>query len=349
MLFLRTERFGKFPSGNRLLKIEQSPNYKNGSFQNLNFTPMLSEGVSYFKVFYKFIFSAKPKEPSDILPSIKTDLKSINPNENILIWMGHSSYFMQIEGKKMLVDPVLSGNASPLSFTTKAYPGSDIYTTDDIPEIDYLFLTHDHWDHMDYKTLKKLNPKVKKVVTGLGNGAHLEHWGFSRDKIIEGDWYSSFKFSDEIEIHLTPARHFSGRGFTRNKTLWTSFALITPNIRIFLGGDSGYDTHFKEIGDKYGPFDMAILENGQYDINWKYIHTLPGEQAQAANDLNAKAVFPVHNGKFTLANHDWNEPLKKINEMSSKTGIKVNTPMIGEKLNLTDSLQKFSKWWNFEK
>ena len=349
LLFLRTERFGKAPSGKRLGKLEQSPNYKNGSFQNLNSTPMLTEGAGYFKVLYKFIFSSKPKKPSTVLPSIKTDLKAINPNENVLIWMGHSSYYMQIEGKKMLVDPVLSGKASPLSFTTKAYPGSDIYTTDEIPEIDYLFLTHDHWDHMDYRTLIKLNPKIKKVVTGLGNGAHLEHWGFSADKIIEGDWYSSFKFSDDIKVHLTPARHFSGRGFNRNKTLWTSFALITPNFKLFLGGDSGYDTHFKEIGEKYGPFDMAVLENGQYDINWKYIHMLPGEQIKAANDLNAKRVFPVHCGKFTLANHDWNEPLKKITEMSSKTGIKVMTPMIGEKLYFDHSLQQFGNWWDFEK
>lgn len=349
MLFLRTERFGKYPSDSRLLKIEQSPNYKNGSFQNISPTPMLTEGVGYFKIFYEFIFSSKPKEPSKPLPSVKTDLKALNPHQNVLIWMGHSSYFLQVNGKKMLVDPVLSGNASPLSFTTKAYPGSDIYTPDDIPELDYLFLTHDHWDHMDYKTLKKLNPKTRKVVTGLGNGAHLEHWGFSADKIIEGDWFSSFKFSDEIELILTPARHFSGRGFKRNKTLWTSFVLISPDLKLFLGGDSGYGPHFKDIGEKYGPFDMAILENGQYDINWKYIHMLPGEQIQAANDLKAKAIFPVHSGKFTLANHHWNEPLNRITEMSSNTGLRVVTPMIGEILYLNNSLQQFSNWWDTEK
>ena len=160
LLFLNTERFGKHPSGERLSKVKQSPNYKNGNFQNLNNTPMLAEGVGFGKVMYEFLFLSKPKEPSKNIPSVKTNLKALNPNENVLIWMGHSSYFMQLDGKKILVDPVLSGNASPLSFTTKAYSGTDIYTTDDMPEIDYLFLSHDHWDHMDYNTLKKLKPTI---------------------------------------------------------------------------------------------------------------------------------------------------------------------------------------------
>ena len=344
-LFLNTERFGKHPSGERLLKLEQSPNYKDGSFQNLSHTPMLTKGVGYGKVMYEFLFSAKPKEPSEKIPSVKTNLRTLNPNENMLIWMGHSSYFIQLEGKNILVDPVLSGNASPLSFTTRAYDGTNIYSTEDIPEIDYLFLSHDHWDHMDYKTLKKLKPKIKNVLTGLGNGAHLEHWGFNPEIIIEGDWYDTFTMEDDFEVHITPARHFSGRGFTRAKTLWASFVLKTPNTSIYLGGDSGYDTHFSEIGDKFGPFDLAVLENGQYDEKWKYIHMLPGEQLKAAIDLKAKAILPVHSGKFTLANHDWDEPLKKITEENQKN-IRIITPMIGEQVNLNDSIQQFRHWWD---
>ena len=345
LLFLNTERFGKHPTGSRLLKIEQSPNYKNGSFQNLNHTPMLTEGVGYGKVMYEFIFSSKPKEPANKIPSVKTDLKKLVADENVLIWMGHSSYFMQVDGKKILVDPVFSGNASPLSFTTKAFKGTDIYTTDEIPEIDYLFLTHDHWDHMDYKTLKKLKPKIKNVITGLGNGAHLEAWGFEPETVIEGDWYDSFTLDDEFAVHITPARHFSGRGFTRGKTLWASFVLKTPNNSIYIGGDSGYDTHFKDIGKKFGPFDLAILENGQYDEKWKYIHMLPGEQLMAATDLRAKTVLPVHSGKFTLANHDWDEPFKTISNEKNKNDIRIITPMIGEKVILNDNTQKFSHWW----
>ncbi len=345
LLFLNTERFGKHPTGSRLLKIEQSPNYKNGSFQNLKHTPMLTEGVGYGKVMYEFIFSTKPKEPANKIPSVKTDLKKLGAEENVLIWMGHSSYFMQVDGKKILVDPVFSGNASPLSFTTKAFKGTDIYTTDEIPEIDYLFLTHDHWDHMDYKTLKKLKPKIKNVITGLGNGAHLEHWGFSSNKILEGDWFDSFSLDDNLTVHITPARHFSGRGFKRNQTLWASFVLKTNNYSLFIGGDSGYGSHLKEIGEKFGPFDLAILENGQYNKNWKYIHMLPGEQLIAATDLKAKVVLPVHSGKFTLANHDWDEPLKKITESALHSDLRIITPMIGEKVILNDNTQKFSLWW----
>jgi len=346
--FLKTERFGKHPSGDRLIKIKKSPNYKNGSFQNLNPTPTLTEGVSYGKVLYEFLFSAKPKTPTATMPSVKTDLKALDPNENVLIWMGHSSFFMQLDGKTVLVDPVFSGNASPLSFTTKAYKGTDIYTADDLPEIDFLFLSHDHWDHMDYNTLKQLKPKINKVITGLGNGAHLEDWGFDSDIILEGDWYDTFTFEDGFEVSVTPARHFSGRGFTSAKTLWASFVLISPSTSIYIGGDSGYDSHFKAIGAKYGPFDLAILENGQYDQNWKYIHMLPGEQFKAAKDLKAKNILPVHSGKFTLANHDWDEPFKKIHTYAGQSDIKVTIPMIGERVSINDSLQQFKPWWNLK-
>lgn len=343
--FFSTERFGKHPSGDRKQIIEQSPNYEKGSFKNLNHTPTLTEGVRYKDVLYEYFIQSKPKEPTDLIPSVKTDLKALDTDENVLIWMGHSSYFMQLDGKKILVDPVLSGYASPVSFTTKAYQGTDIYTTEDIPEIDYLFISHDHYDHMDFKTLKKLKSKVKMVITGLGNGAHLEHWGYDSEQITEGDWYQGFNFGDGVEIYITPTRHFSGRGLKRNQTLWASFVYKSPSTSIFLGGDSGYDTHFKDIGDKYGPFDLAILENGQYNESWKYIHMLPGEQFQAANDLKANTIFPVHSGKFTLANHDWDEPLTKITELAKAKNTRIITPKIGEKAKLNDSAQVFEHWW----
>ncbi|QKG80711.1 MBL fold metallo-hydrolase [Tenuifilum thalassicum] len=347
ILFINTERFGKIPSGERLERIKKSPNYKNGSFQNLQPTPMLSDGVGLFDVLFEYFYRSKPKEPTTKLPSKRTDLKSISPKEDVLIWMGHSSYYFQINGIKFLVDPVLSGNASPVTFTTKAYDGADIYTADDIPKIDYLILTHDHWDHMDYRTLKRLKHKVKRIITGLGNGSHLERWGFSSDVIYEGDWFDSLTFNEELKIHVTPARHFSGRGLQRNKTLWASFVIKLPNYSVYVGGDSGYGTHFKEIGEKYGPFDLAVLENGQYDEKWKYIHMLPGEQLKAATDLKAKTVLPVHSSKFTLANHNWNEPLQKIAEKAMKFRYRVITPMIGEMVLLNDINQKFSEWWNF--
>jgi len=262
-----------------------------------------------------------------------------------VIWMGHSSYFMQLDGKKVLVDPVLSGYAGPVSFTTKAYKGSDVYTTDDIPDIDYLILTHDHWDHMDHNTLIKLKPKIKKIITGLGNGAHLERWGFNKEKFKEEDWNTEIQLDEGFTAHVLPSRHFSGRGLKRNQTLWASFALITPSAKIFIGGDGGYDTHFADIGEKFGSFDLAVLENGQYGEGWRYIHLLPNQVAQAAIDLNAQTLLPVHSAKFTLSMHNWDEPLAKISKHPVKKSIRIITPMIGEQVNLKDTSQKFTKWW----
>lgn len=343
--FLNTERFGKHPSGERKQLIEQSPNFEHGSFKNLNHTPTLTKGVSYGEVLYEYFFSSNPKVPTQPLPSVKTDLKALNADENVLIWMGHSTYFIQLDGKKMLVDPVLSGYASPVSFTTRAYKGTDIYTPEDLPAIDYLFLSHDHWDHMDVNTLKKLRSKISTVVTGLGNGAHLEHWGFTPGQIQEGDWYREFDFGHGFVVAVTPARHFSGRGLKRNQTLWASFVVKTPSFSLYIGGDSGYDSHFKDIGEKYGPFDLAVLENGQYNQSWRYIHMLPGEQFKAASDLNAKAIFPVHSGKFTLAIHDWDEPFRKITALAADYDTRVLTPKIGEKVHLNDPTQVFEPWW----
>jgi L-ascorbate metabolism protein UlaG (beta-lactamase superfamily) len=345
-LFMQQSKFGRLPSGERLERIKKSPNYKDGSFKNLSHTPDLTEGVSYYAVMKDFFFSEKKRiKPSETIPHTKTDLLNLNPEENVLIWFGHSSYFMQIDRKKILVDPVMSGTASPLSFTTPSFAGTDPYSTDDLPKIDYLFISHDHWDHVDYHTLLKLKPKVKKVIGGLGIGAHLEHWGYDKSIIIEEDWNTTLSLDSGFTVHTSPARHFSGRGFSRNKTLWLSFVLVTPTIKIYIGGDSGYDSHFAEIGTTWGPFDLAILENGQYDKSWKYIHMMPDEVLQAARDLRASRLFPVHSSKFALANHPWDDPLQRITELNKLIGLPLVTPIIGEKVNLNDTAQVFSSWW----
>lgn len=345
--FMQQPQFGKIPADERLKRIENSPNYKNGRFKNLNHTPDLTEGANLFTVMKEFLFNKNDaKKPNQILPSTKTDLLQLDPNEDILVWFGHSSYFMQIDGKKILVDPVLSGSASPISFTTKAFEGTDMYSPNDIPEIDYLFISHDHWDHLDYKTIMKLEPKIKKIICGLGTGAHFEHWGFHLNDIIEKDWNETIVLEEGFIVHTATARHFSGRGFTRNKALWMSYVLQTPTSKIFIGGDSGYDNHFEEIGNQFGPFDVAILENGQYDKSWKYIHMMPNEVIQATKDLKAKVLFPVHSGKFALANHDWNEPLVKITILAETNNIPLMTPQIGEKTYLKQ-IEKFNNWWEF--
>lgn len=346
VIYIQQPKFGQTPRGERLERVRKSPNYTNGSFQNRSHTPDLTEGVSYYAVLKEFLFTEKKRvKPTDTIPSTKTDLLNLDPKMNILVWFGHSSYFMQLDGKRILVDPVLSGAASPLAFTTQAFLGTDPYSVADIPEIDYLFISHDHWDHTDHETLLLLKPKIKKVICGLGTGQHFEHWGYDKSIITEEDWDTKILLDSGFTAHTTTARHFSGRGFQRNKALWTSFILQTPSFQIFIGGDSGYDFHFAEIGNTFGTFDLVILENGQYDKSWKYIHMMPEEVLQAAVDLNAKRLFPVHSSKFALANHAWDEPLVKITEFNRKVNLPLVTPIIGELVNLNDSTQTFSNWW----
>lgn len=343
-LFFQQPQFGRKASGEDLKRIQKSPNYKNGQFQNLNYTPQLTGDVSMLKVMREFFFNKDKRNiPAVPFPSIKNDLFQLNPNEDVLVWFGHSSYFMQLDGKKFLVDPVLNGHASPIRFTTRSFKGSDVYTTDDIPQIDFLLLTHDHYDHLDYKTIVQLKPKINKVITGLGVGAHLRRWGYDRNIIVEKDWNEKFQFKN-FTINTISARHFSGRTFKRNTSLWLSFVLATSNKKIFIGGDSGYDEHFKIIGEKFGPFDLVILESGQYNPYWKFIHMMPEETVQAANDLKAKKLFPVHWGKFSLSLHAWDEPVTRvINEAKTKR-VNVIHPMIGEIVYL-DKSDLFSEWW----
>ena len=275
-----------------------------------------------------------------MIPSEKTDLNAL-PDESF-VWFGHSSYLLRTGGKNILVDPVFSGNASPLSFTTKAFPGSNVYSPVDMPAIDYLFISHDHWDHLDYRTVKALDGKVKHIITGLGTGSHLEHWGITPAKITELDWWETYTGPEGFHFTATPARHFSGRGFKRNQHLWISLVIETGKKRIYLGGDSGYDAHFKKIGEKFGGFDLAILECGQYHPYWKYIHMMPEETAMVADELRATKFIPVHWGKFRLSLHDWDEPVRRVSAAST-----FSTPLfpyIGRPLSLEQEM-KTDRWW----
>ncbi len=339
-------QLGKKPAGKRLQRIHNSPNFRDGAFQNISDTPQLAEGYSFGKVMFDFLFR-KPKgiKPPQPIPFIKTNLKELSLETDLLVWFGHSSYYVQFSGKRFLIDPVFSSSASPIPQTNKPFNGSNHYSVEDLPEIDYLLISHDHYDHLDYKTIQKLKPKVKQIITGLGVGSHFEAWGFASESIVELDWNETIELDNDITLNTTSARHFSGRGFKRNNTLWLSFILQTENYNLFLGGDSGYDTHFKEIGQKFGPFDLAILENGQYNLAWHYIHMLPEEVLQAAQDLRAKNLFPVHSAKFALALHAWDEPLKKITEHNKTKQIPLLTPQIGEIVYLSHDQQEFSQWW----
>lgn len=345
--YLQHPKFGKSPDGKRLELIQQSPNFKNGIFQNSNFTPYVTEGHSMSRIVYDFTFKKFERtNPSDIIPSVKTDLKSLPLTENILVWFGHSSYFIQLNGIRFLIDPVFSGNASPVPYSNRSFKGSDVYSADDLPNIDYLLISHDHYDHLDYETIMGLKSKIDKVVCGLGVGSHFEHWKFDTSRIIEKDWNEKVAIDHNMTLHTAPARHFSGRGLTRNNTLWLSYVVETSDFKLYLGGDSGYDTHFAKIGEQFGGFDLAILDNGQYNKAWQEIHMAPEEVLKATEDLKAKRLFPVHSAKFKLAFHPWDEPLTHLSELNNnKFQLPLVTPKIGEIVYLKDTSQVFEPWW----
>lgn len=338
--------FGKLPSGARLARIKQSGNYRDGSFQNLAETVMIAEGTNYLKLMMNFVGKGPERNPVGVLPSKRTNLKSISGDDTTIIWFGHSSYFIRTQGKNILVDPVFSKRASPFQFLgVKEYPVSIRYTAEDIPTIDALIITHDHYDHLDYNSLISLGPKVKAIYTALGVGSHLSYWGFEEARIKEMDWWEGDTILSGIDLIATPARHFSGRSLVRNKTHWASFILKTGEHNLFLGGDSGYDAAFKTIGEKYGPFDIGILECGQYNTMWPNIHMMPEETVQASADLRAKVLLPVHWGKFTLSLHPWREPIERALKHAQSMNMTLATPMIGEPLSL-NQIPPQTHWWN---
>ncbi|WP_241788270.1 MBL fold metallo-hydrolase [Sphingobacterium rhinopitheci] len=344
ILYMYHPRFGTEATGKRLANMESKPKYKDGAFDNLEYTPALAEGVTYTDILKSFFFEKKIRvTPIDTLPVIKSDLHNLPADSNLYVWFGHSSYLLQLDHKKILIDPVFSKYATPVRVSVKAFDMSYEYTAQDIPEIDIMVITHDHWDHLDYNTFQEIKHKVKHIVTGLGVGAHLEKWGYPSAQITELYWGESANIAG-FEFTAATARHFAGRTFKRNVTLWSSFILQAQNLKLFLGGDSGYGKHFKEIGEKYGPFDYAILENGQYNEKWINIHMLPEEVVKATKELNSKHLIPVHSSKFPLAVHPWDEPLIRVTKEAEKENIAIVTPQMGEIVSL-DTYQKYPHWW----
>lgn len=328
--FVNQPSFGRTPRGERLERIKNSPHYKDGEFQNLHSTVLMTTQRGRMGAMWDFLFKKQEGvRPEQALQVVKTDLKNLPRDENLLVWFGHSSYFIQADGKRILVDPVFC-MASPVSFANKPFEGTDVYRPDDMPDIDYLVITHDHWDHLDYQTVMQLKNRVGKVICPLGVGEHFEYWGFDKERLVELDWFEDATLNENFLIHCLPTRHFSGRFLKSNQALWASFLIETPSQKIYMGGDGGYDTHFAEIGKKYPGIDLAILENGQYNEDWKYIHTMPAYLSRAANDLKAKKYLTVHHSKFALAHHPWDEPIKNAMKLKSVDSLNVLMPTIGE-------------------
>lgn len=344
--YLNGAQFGRKPSQKRLERIMSSPNWRHGRFHNIE--PLVAPRPEYrenrLKIWWKFLFADKSElAPSMPLPSEKTGLKTLDTSRDLAIWLGHSSLFVQLDGKRILVDPVFSDYASPVSFINRAFPGSNIYCAEDFPEIDLLAITHDHWDHLDYPTVSRFLPKIRHAVCPLGVGEYLEQWGMDAGCISEGDWFDSFEIAG-LNVTVTPTRHFSGRLRRMNQTLWGGFAIASRARRIFISGDGGWGSHFREIARRLAPFDMAFLENGQYNVKWPNVHLHPHETADVADVIRTRFTVPVHNCKFSLSNHTWSEPMERLATLSGDRKWTLLTPMIGELLDIS-APPRTRCWW----
>ncbi len=340
-------RFGIDPSGERLARIEKSPNYKNGVFVNADPDPtnLVRDNfiVRMYNIHIKKDGERTPKKP---IPSAKTDLKALDPKQNVVVPLGHSSFFVQIDGVKMLVDPVFLDYAGPFPFINKAFEGSVVYSLADMPAVDYVFISHDHYDHLEYETILALKGKADKFIMPLGLGAYFEFWGFDPKDLWEGDWFDTLMLKNNIQLYIMPARHYSSRLKSRNKTLWSGMALMAPSAKVYFSGDTAYGSHIQEIAKKFDGFDLAILDVGQFNpLGWPHIHFLPEHAAKAAEEIKAKRVFPSHNSKFAIALHDWHAPLEEFSKASAGKNYSLLTPKIGEVINLDDPKQTFEPWW----
>lgn len=342
--FLQDPKFGALPSSPEAFRT--CSHFYDGVFHNTLPTPVLTDNTSFVGAFAKSLFTEKiDPEPIAALPSVRIDLKTLPRQQNIIIWLGHSSFFLQLGGKRFLIDPVLSDYASPVSFSTKAFPGTNPYKTSDFPEIDFLIISHDHWDHLDFPTVSALKTSIKNVICPLGVDAHFLKWGFDSAQLHPLDWNESFPISESLTIYALEARHYSGRTLEQNKSFWAGFLLRSPQYRIFFSGDSGYSPHFKDIGKRFGPIDLVLLDSGQYNDRWRYIHMNPDESLQAAKDLKAQNLLPAHIGKFCISMHPWYEPFERLSLNADKAGINLVTPQIGQPIELVKHLPQQAAWW----
>ena len=317
-------------------RIQASPNYRDGMFQNQLPTPQFTgDTASTSGTLWRFLTHKDTlRVPQEPLPAIKTDLNSLPGDSDWLVWFGHSSYLFCQDGKRFLVDPVLQPEF-PASLMMKAFPGTDIYRPQDLPDIDVLIITHEHWDHLDYATLRDIRDRVQEVVCPLGIADYLRYWGYKDEQIFELDWFEELKIkTDELRITCLPSRHFSNRLLgKRNQTLWASFMVEAGGRKVYIGGDGGYDKRFGEIHERFGAVDLALLENGQYNASWKYIHTTPEDLEKVILDLQARQVFTVHHDKFALSVHPWYEPDSVAHDIAARHNIRLLDAPIGTIVN----------------
>lgn len=342
--FLFAPQLGKKATGNRLERMENSPNFKNHQFQNPVKTVMKRPPKEAIKEMMGSGIERVPVNPIKTCMFNNDLYKSASDSEIVITWLGHSTALLKINGIVVLTDPVFSKRASLLSFIgPKKFCYSNEYTIENLPPVDIVIISHDHYDHLDYKAIMKLKNKVKMFYMPMGVGAHFERWGVNPEKVVELDWWDKAEFNG-ISLIATPSRHFTGRRLSdRFQTLWCGWAVKSPTGSIFFSGDSGYFDGFKEIGKKLGPFDLSLIECGQYNKYWPNIHMMPEESVQAAIDCQSNIAIPIHWGKYSLSTHAWYDPPARFMKKAEEKKLKIALPPIGQTFRLTNLPKNI--WW----
>lgn len=302
--------FGQAPTGERLARMQRSPQYGDGVFQNPQ--PMWNDPWGMFSVAFD---SSPVAEPTAPVPVMATDPGqfAVAPESGLrLTWLGHSTTIIEIDGQRVLTDPIFGGRASPVSWAGPEVWYAPPLAFDALPTFDAVLISHDHYDHLQEDTVRRMAGWDTTFITPLGVGAHLEYWGVPRDRIVELDWWESHTVGD-LTIVSTPSRHASGRQvFDQMRTLWTSYVLKGSQHRVFFSGDTGLFPGLHDIGERFGPFDLVMLEVGAYNRAWPDWHLGP-EQALVAHDwLRGQVLMPIHWGLWNLAAHGWTEPVERL-------------------------------------
>ena len=322
-----------------------SPQHDGERFRNVK--PRPREGIGKtLRIAWNVLFK-KPRgtAPAAALPvdTVRREALDAAPDRS-LYRLGHSTMLLKLRGQFWLTDPVFAERASPFRwFGPKRFHAPPI-AHEDLPPLRGVILSHDHYDHLDRETVIALAEKTEVFLTPLGVGDRLIEWGIEATKVRQFDWWQGMEI-DGVAFTATPAQHFSGRSlFDGNSTLWASWVIVDHDLRVFFSGDTGYFDGFKAIGERFGPFDVTLLETGAYDEQWPYVHMQPEETVQAHVDLRGRWLVPVHNGTFDLAMHHWHEPFERVTALSIARGLSVSTPRMGERVDLA-APHRGDRWW----
>ncbi|MDT7767970.1 MAG: hypothetical protein QOI30_966 [Mycobacterium sp.] len=336
---------GAQPSDIRAV-AERSPNFRDGVFVNQEPASLHIDREEQRLMLWEIVGVRAATRPAVAIPLATTEPRAFEaPAGQIAVsWFGHSTALLEIDGYRVLTDPVWSERCSPSDVIGPGRMHPPPVPLEALPALDAIVVSHDHYDHLDIDTILALaRSQWAPFVVPLGVGAHLRDWGIPDERIFELDWNEHAKI-DELTLICTPARHFSGRFLNRNTTLWASWAIIGPAHRAYFGGDTGYTKSFAEIGADHGPFDVTLMPVGAYNRSWQDIHMNPEEAVQAHLDVNGRLLVPIHWCTFRLAPHPWAEPIERLLAAADASHVSVAVPKPGERVDPTATAQ-LEHWW----